>query len=38
MKFMCSEHSFLEDRISKFSDMLVSAKSQIKQKSMGDWT
>lgn len=37
-KFMCGEHNFLEERIGKFADALVSSKERAGQKSMGNWT
>ena len=37
IEFMCSEHGFSEDRISKFADKLVSKAGESKQHSMHKW-
>lgn len=37
VKFMCEEHGFSEERISKFADSLADLKSSAGQKGMGAW-
>lgn len=38
IRFMCDEHDFSQDRISKFADALVRFKSNAGQKGIGSWT
>jgi len=37
LKFMCEEHGFAEDRISKFTDLLISIRNAAGQKGISDW-
>ncbi len=37
IKFMCDEHGFALDRISKYADKFVEAKARKGQKGMGSW-
>ncbi|MGC8586744.1 MAG: flap endonuclease-1 [Candidatus Micrarchaeia archaeon] len=37
IKFMCDEHGFSEERISKFADLLLSIRSAAGQKGISDW-
>jgi flap endonuclease-1 len=37
MKFMCDDHGFSEERISKFADALVGFKSTAGQKGIDSW-
>ena len=37
MKFMCNEHDFSEDRISKFVDKLMGVKQSASQKGINNW-
>ncbi len=37
LRFMCDEHGFSEERISKFADKLIAAKQKAGQKGISKW-
>jgi flap endonuclease-1 len=37
IRFMCKEHDFSEERITKYTDKLFEAGTSSRQKSMGNW-